>query len=373
MPGVTLNRQANAGSDTSIPILGERSGNAQFLIDGLPNSDDINGGAAAPFDLDSILEFQVITSGYKAELGHGSGGVINVVSKSGTNELHGTASLFHRNYKLDSTDVPGQKSAPFLLRWDPSGQFGGPVVKDRVFYFVSGERILESRNLNFQFPPGKPGALIGFESPFNRNSKTFDTRLRAKLDEQLGRHRFSEQMNLTNMHVTDFLPLSEATNFPSTRSNLDARHLMLGVSDIALIGDAANPFLLNVYGQYRGEPWRIYASHPEAGAASTVFNLFDSYSSGQIAGDLGQVVLGPGFSPFTLDQEYAAFGVSLARQNGAHNWKAGFNFSADNREWNRVQQYHQPTVCNRFRLQSIRAGRFRNRLHHLSRRCDTAG
>jgi hypothetical protein len=324
--GVTLNRQANAGSDTTTPILGERSGNTQFLIDGLPNSDEVNGGAAAPFDLDSILEFQVITSGYKAELGHGSGGVINVVSKSGANDFRGRVSLFHRNYKLDTSDVPGQKSAPFLLRWDPSGQFSGPIAKGRAFFFLSAERILESRNLNFQFPPSEPAALIAFESPFNQNSKTFDTRLRAKLDQQFGRHRLSEQMNLTNAHMTDFLPLSEATNLPSTRINSNARHLMLGLSDVALIGNIENPFVLNVYGQYRGEPSRIYASHPQAGAASTIFNIFDTYTSGQIAGNLGQVVFGPGFTPFTLDQNYASFGASVARQNGAHNWKTGWDF-----------------------------------------------
>ena len=359
VPGVTLNRQADAGSDTSVPILGERSGNAQFLIDGLPNSDDVNGGAASPFDLDSILEFQVITSGYKAEMGHGSGGVINVVSKSGTNEWHGAASLFHRNYKLDSTDVPGQKSAPFLLRWDPSGQFGGPVLKDRAFFFVSAERILESRNLNFQFPPGAADVLLGFESPFDRNSKTFDTRLRAKLDQQLGRHRLSEQMNLTNMHVTDFLPLSEATNLPSTRRNLDARHLMLGVSDVVLVGDAGNPFVLNVYGQYRGEPARISASHHQAGEASTIFNLFDNYSSGQIAGDLGQVVLGPGFSPFTLDQKYAAFGIDVARQNGSHNWKTGLSFQrvmADGIESNNITNQLFATVSDFNRFGPIDSG-----------------
>jgi hypothetical protein len=326
VPGVTLNRQADPGSDTITPILGERSGNAQFLIDGFSNTDQVNGGEASPFNRDSILEFQTITSGYKAEFGHNSGGVINVVSKSGTNDFHGAASFFHRNYKLDSTNISGQKNAPFLLRWDPSGQFGGPIVKDRAFFFMSAERILESRNLNFQFPPGEPAALIAFESPFNQNSKIFDTRLRAKLDQQFGRHRFSEQVNLTNAHITNFLPLSEATNLPSTRSNTDSRHLLVGASDIALLGDSQNPFVLNVFGQYRGEPSRISPSHPEAGTASTIFNIFDRYDSGQVAGNLGEVVFGPGFTPFKLDQQYASFGTSLARQNGSHSWKVGGDF-----------------------------------------------
>jgi Carboxypeptidase regulatory-like domain/TonB dependent receptor/TonB-dependent Receptor Plug Domain len=326
VPGVALNRQADPGSDTATPILGERSGNTQFLIDGLSNSDEVNGGAASPFNQDSILEFQVITSGYKAEFGDGSGGIVNVVSKSGTNDFHGSVSMFHRNYKLDSSNIAGQASAPFLLRWDPSGQFGGPLVKDRAFFFVSAERILESRNLNFQFPPSEPAALVAFESPFNQNSKTFDTRLRARLDEQLGRHRLTEEMNLTNTHVTDFLPLSEAVNLPSTRTNSDARHLMIGVSDSALLGKTGNPLVLEIHSQYRGEPFRLSPAHPQAGAAATVFNMFDNDNSGQVTGDLGQVVFGPGFTPFTLDQEYAAAGISLARASGRHSWKTGLDF-----------------------------------------------
>lgn len=82
-------------------------------------------------------------------------------------------------------------------------------------------------------------------------------RLRTRLDQQLGRHRFGEQMNLTNAHITAFQPLSQAVNLPSTRTNSDAQRLMLGVSDVALFGRAANPFVVYLYGQYRGEPFRL--------------------------------------------------------------------------------------------------------------------
>src|SRR5712664_3099182 len=114
VPGVAVNRRVDEMSDAAVPILGERGGNAIFLIDGMPNSNVVDGAPAAPFDQDSILEFQVLTGGYKAEFGHGSGGVVNVVSKSGTNQWHGLISTFHRNSALDSSDVPG-KSKPLLL------------------------------------------------------------------------------------------------------------------------------------------------------------------------------------------------------------------------------------------------------------------
>jgi hypothetical protein len=88
VPGVSLNRQNDPAGDNATPILGERGGNTLYLIDGLPNKDNLNGGPSAQFNQDSILEFQVVTGGYKAEFGHASGGIVNVVTKSGTNDLH---------------------------------------------------------------------------------------------------------------------------------------------------------------------------------------------------------------------------------------------------------------------------------------------
>ena len=134
VPGVALNRQADEGSDNAVPVLGERGNNTDFLIDGLNNRDDLNGGAATQFNQETIAEFQVITAGYKAEFGNASGGVVNVLTKSGTNVTHGVASLFHRNNGFDSSDVPGT-NAPFLHRWDYSMALGGPIVRDKIFWF----------------------------------------------------------------------------------------------------------------------------------------------------------------------------------------------------------------------------------------------
>ena len=305
VPGVSINRQQDASLDSATPILGERGGNTVFLIDGMPNRDELNGGAAAQFNQDSILEFQVITSGYEAEFGHGSGGIVNVLSKSGTNDWHGGGSFFHRNYKLDSSDsrLVLAGNAPFLLRYDPSVQIGGPIRQDKIFFFASAERILESRQLNFQFPPATPPVLIQLETPLNLHTKTYDTRARARLDEQVGHHRVSQQVNLTNSHVTDFLPLVQAIDLPSTRNNLDSRRLMLGFSDLVILDDQANPFLLNMYAQYRGEPSDVKPAHPEAGAATTLGNLFISLNTGRLSGDLPQVRFGPGHTALTLDQK----------------------------------------------------------------------
>ena len=96
VPGVAINRQAT-NADNANPVLGERSGNNNFFIDGQPNKDTVNGGPAAQFNEETIAEFQVLTTSYKAEFGLASGAIVNVITKSGGNGFHGVASLFHRN------------------------------------------------------------------------------------------------------------------------------------------------------------------------------------------------------------------------------------------------------------------------------------
>ena len=179
---------------------------------------------------------------------HGSGGIINVITR-GSNQWHGVASVFHRNNAFDSSNTSAP-DAPFVLRWDPSLTVGKPLVKDRVFLFASAEHIHEVRELNFVFPPETPQALMNFENSFNQPATNRDTRVFAKLDELLGRHRLSEEMNLTNSHVANFLPLSQATDLPSTRTNFAARHLLLGFTDTVLLGAQNNPWVLTLRGNY---------------------------------------------------------------------------------------------------------------------------
>ena len=327
VPGVALNRQSDPASDNATPILGERGGNTLYLIDGLPNRDNFNGGPSAQFNQDSILEFQVVTGGYKAEFGHASGGVVNVVTRGGTNDWHGGLSTFYRSSAFDSNDIPSSTSgAPFLNRWDPTVYGGGPVLHDKVFFFGSAERILESRQLNFVFDPTLPPSLINFEAPFNKHSLTHDTRGRARLDENFGAHRLSEQVNYTNTHITDFLPLLAANSLPDTRQNLDSRTLMLGLNDLWTLGSGSSTWIVNSYFQYRADPTRTSPSHPDSGVPNNLFNRFDTYASGGLFGNLGQVSFGPGYNSFSFYQKYLSAGSNVARQFGAHNIKFGWDY-----------------------------------------------
>lgn len=327
VPGVVVNRQANVGSDNSTPVLGERAGNNNFLIDGQPNKDTVTGGAASQFNQETIAEFQVLTAGFRAEFGQASGAVVNVITRSGTNDYHGLASIFFRNNVFDSSNSldPALDEAPFLQRWDYSLAVGGPIVKDKVFFFGSAERIRENRTLNFVFPTGTPQIAKDFEEQFDNPSRTFDTRGFFKLDEQLGRHSLSQSVSYTNGNVREFLPLSNATDLPSRRNDTGARHLLLGFSDTVLLGDSGNPWVLTLRGSYRGDTTETRPAHPEAGVGTT-FQMFSNNNTGALFGNLGSFSFGNNTSRTALDQKFTSFSAQANKLVGEHNLKFGWNF-----------------------------------------------
>src|SRR5690606_13312164 len=83
-------------------------------------------------------EFQVVTSGYTAEFGRSSGGIITAVTKSGTNDVRGSAFYLLRHKKLAARNAFGQLAAPTQQQF--GGSIGGPIIKDRIFYFGAYEQ-----------------------------------------------------------------------------------------------------------------------------------------------------------------------------------------------------------------------------------------
>jgi Carboxypeptidase regulatory-like domain/TonB dependent receptor/TonB-dependent Receptor Plug Domain len=359
VPGVAIFRQADLNSDNATPILGERANNTGFLVDGLPNQNEVNGGAAAQFNQDTIAEFQVITTGYKAEFGHASGGVVNVITKSGANELHGLASVYNRNNAFDSSDVPSL-SVPYLLRWDYDAAVGGAMVKDKAFFFGSGEGIHENRQLNFVIPPNTPDFLIASEQMYDEPTTDNEARAFVKFDQLLGHHHLTELMNYTNLHINSTNPLSASTALPSTRTNLGDSNLLLGFTDTVTFGSSGNPFILSLRGQYRDESTLTSPAHPQAGP-NTIFNIFSSYTTGGIFGDLGTPSYGATFSPSTLDQEYGTFGASLAKSIKNHTLKFGWDYErthVDGVEANALQDQLFATEPDYEQFGPINAGFF---------------
>ncbi|HYL10364.1 MAG TPA: TonB-dependent receptor [Candidatus Acidoferrales bacterium] len=103
------------------------------------------GGQRAAIDitLEAVKEFQVVASGASAEFGRTAGGVINVITKSGTNQVHGSAFHFQRLEALSSATSDGKPLQDFR-REQFGGSLGGPLVKDKMFFFGAGEGIVEN-------------------------------------------------------------------------------------------------------------------------------------------------------------------------------------------------------------------------------------
>ncbi len=134
---------------------------------------------------------------------------------------------------------------------------------------------------------------------------------------------------------------------------------MWGLHDTATLGDRSNPFLLNAYLQYRGEPFAERSANPEGSPATTLFNLFSGLNTGRLTGDLGQVEFGSGFTPLLLKQQYFSSGANLDRVLGRHEIKFGWDFQSASRERhgsnNRLNQLFATTL----RLQPVWTGRRR--------------
>jgi hypothetical protein len=121
---------------------GNRGTTGTSLLDGMDSSDnELGGGQFGNFNLDAVAEFRVLQNNYSAEYGKGSGTVVSIVSKTGTNELHGSAFEFVRNDKFDARNFFAPSVAPFR-RNEFGVTFGGPILipkiyngKNKTFFF----------------------------------------------------------------------------------------------------------------------------------------------------------------------------------------------------------------------------------------------
>jgi hypothetical protein len=136
MAGVTgsIDPSGDANPGT-LSINGQRESSNGFMVNGINVEEPMNGGTAVLPNLDSIEEFRVLTTNFDPEYGNYNGGIITVVSKSGTNRLHGKAFEFFRNTNLDAKGYFDQTRASFDQN-QYGGAIGGPIKRDKIFFFT---------------------------------------------------------------------------------------------------------------------------------------------------------------------------------------------------------------------------------------------
>src|SRR5690606_37062767 len=109
-----------------ISLFGERAAATGVVCDGADNNPPVMGGPSKYYTQESIQEFEVITTGYQAEFGRAQGGVVNIITRSGSNRFSGSGFLFARDDGLDSSNVKSQPT-PELSRQQWGGSIGGPL------------------------------------------------------------------------------------------------------------------------------------------------------------------------------------------------------------------------------------------------------
>lgn len=135
-----------------------------FIVDGVETSDAFGnspGGLGGGFlGVDALREFQVLTSNYSAEYGQGGGAIFTAITKSGTNDFHGTVFEFIRNSALDARNFFNAQKLPFQ-RNQFGGALGGPIRKDRTFFFFNYEGLRRREGTSTIFNVPSPAARTG--------------------------------------------------------------------------------------------------------------------------------------------------------------------------------------------------------------------
>jgi outer membrane receptor protein involved in Fe transport len=197
-----------------------RGGNV--MIDGTDNNDDVVGGSLINVSQDAVQEFQVATNRFSAEYGRSASSVINVVTKSGTNEFHGSASFYERDRRLQALPATFDRTNPTppFDRQQYSFTLGAPLIKDKLFAFgaveyrdqdgavLVGIRDVPNRRITRGFAVAPLGDLL------------LNTRLDFLADD---RNSFNFRYSFEDVEATDSSKLDRAIGSASYLQNLKNR------------------------------------------------------------------------------------------------------------------------------------------------------
>src|SRR6266542_2067813 len=132
-------------------VFGSNAGQNQWRFDGLNTTDPVTHTFGTNFVFDAIQEISLQTAGYEAEYGKATGGVVNVITKSGGNNFSGTAdvrlsnqhmiSKGHKHQEANKSLLAFNRSTQIFKNWGPQATIGGPIQQDKLWFFVSGQRV----------------------------------------------------------------------------------------------------------------------------------------------------------------------------------------------------------------------------------------
>jgi len=137
--GVT--NQQMSGQGSGISFNGQRARSNNISLDGVDANGALNGNARQTISQEAVREFQVVTSQFAPEFGRAAGGLVNIVSRSGTNEFRGNAFVYLRDESMDARNAFVTGSKPEFQRQNFGATLGGPLKRNRMFFFGAFERM----------------------------------------------------------------------------------------------------------------------------------------------------------------------------------------------------------------------------------------
>ncbi len=319
-----------------ISFAGQRGTLNSLVVDGADNNNTFfgqalgrTGSGRAPyqFSQDAVKEFQVNSNAYAAEYGRAGGAVINVVTKSGTNEFHGAGFYFYRDKRLNAKDyidaVNGRSKAPY--HFDQYGaSLGGPILRDKLFLFANydAQRNAIPNTVVLNVPPNTPSdpdtqagiaKLSLLAESWNRKQDQ-DVYL-IKLDGELG----GAGHGTLRYNRQDFT--GKGFENGGIRNSLQHTGDSLVKTD-TLTGSLATSFTPTLFNELRGQ----YAKDSEPGLANSADPEATILQNQQTVLVIGRNFFSP--RETTIKRYQGADTVTLL--SGNHTFKAGFDYNKDN-------------------------------------------
>ena len=333
-PGVTTDRtpQQGASATSGLTFGGQRARSNNIMVDGVDNNDPIVGAVRATFSQEAIQEFQVLTNSYSAEFGKASGGVVNIITRSGTNDPSGNAFYFYRNDSLNSKsifereDIFGNSisrdKAPYKQgQWGLT--YGGPLVRDKTFYFLSAEDLSIDTNNFVNIDPTAAAILNANGFPVEQGNVPYEVRAQ----EYLGKidHAWSQSNNfvlranyakLLNQNIEPFGGIVAR----SRGAQQDRKDWALALSETDVL---SSKWINELRGQYAYEDQMITSLDPNCGGPCN-----SNFVGGPTLEITGVASVGrQRFTPQPRENERYQLKDTINLAGGKHFAKAGFDFN----------------------------------------------
>ena len=309
--------ETSAVPGQGISVGSQRNFSNSVIVDGLSANDDAAGLSGVFYGLDVVQEFQVVTSGGQAELGRALGGYINVVTRSGTNAIHGDLYGYFRNHRLNAANPLSNAKLP-QTQAQYGASAGGPIRQDRTFYFANlEERALNQSGLITIAPAnvaainarlaqvGYPGAQIStglYPNPVR------STNFLGKLDHRFSAgDQFAVRYSLYDVHSTNSRGAG-GLSAPSASAGLDDTDQTVALGNVATL----SAHLVN---ETRGQFTYSNLHASPADAMGPAVSISGVASFGTLSG-----------SPTARENKLYEVADNLSYQSGAHAFRVGEDF-----------------------------------------------